>query len=379
MTDAAELLASLVEADSTNPVLEPGGAGEAEVAALVTEFLNGLGLTVDVWDAAPGRPNVVGVLPGRKRGRSLLFCGHTDVVAATAEGFRPSVESGIMHGRGTADMKAGIVSAMIAMERLAAGPPLAGDVILACVIDEEWASVGVESLVERYRADAAVLPEQTDLEIVFAHGGFVWYDLLTEGLESAGGEPDLGLDAIALMAPVLQEIANLDCRLAASATLEWGRPGIHASTIRGGQSYPTIPAECVVGVERCLMVGESVELAMAEIDHLLATGRSADDRFRGRCDVVIAREPILVDRDGPLITRLVNATTTELGKPSVVRSDYGWTDAGVLVEAGIPCAVFGPTGGGLHTAAEWVDLPSVDTCARVLERLARDYCGEESA
>jgi acetylornithine deacetylase len=379
MTDAAALLATLVEADSTNPLLEPGGAGEAAVAALIADFLNGLGVTVDMWDAAPGRPNVVGVLPGRGSGRSLMFCGHTDVVAATPEGFRPRIANSIMHGRGTADMKAGIVAALIAIEQLAAGPPLAGDVIIACVIDEEWASVGVESLVERYRADAAVLPEQTDLEIEFAHGGFVWYDLVSRGLESAGGEPDLGLDAIALMAPVLQEIANLDRRLAASATPQWGRPGIHASTIRGGQSYPTIPAECVVGVERCLMVGESVATAMAEIDHLLATGRSADERFQGRCDMVIAREPIIVDRDGPLITQLIEAATSELGKPPVVRADYGWTDAGVLVEAGVPCVVFGPTGGGLHTAAEWVDLPSVDACARVLEALARDYCSEESA
>lgn len=377
MTDTAALLASLIEADSTNPVLEPGGAGEAEVAGLIAEFLQGLGLMVDVWDAAPGRPNVVGVLPGRGRGRSLMFCGHTDVVAAGVEGFRPRIENGIMHGRGTADMKAGIVSAMRAVERLAAGPPLEGDVLVACVVDEEWASVGVESLVERHRADAAVLPEQTDLEIVFAHGGFVWYDLVTEGVESAGGEPDLGLDAIALMAPMLEEIAKLDRRLAASATAEWGRPGIHASTIRGGQSYPTIPAECVVGVERCLMPGESVAMAMAEIDDLLAAGAAADDRFKGRCDVVIAREPVAVDRDHPLVRRLVAATSTELGMPPVVRSDYGWTDAGVLVEAGIPCVVFGPTGGGLHTAAEWVDLQSVDACARVLERLAREYSGEE--
>ena len=55
-----ELLAELVSADSTNPGLEPGGAGEAAVAAIIAARMAAVGLEVDVWDAAPGRPNVVG-------------------------------------------------------------------------------------------------------------------------------------------------------------------------------------------------------------------------------------------------------------------------------------------------------------------------------
>ena len=76
-----------------------------------------------------------------------------------------------MYGRGTNDMKGG---RQVAVERLAQGPRPAGDVLLAWVIDEEWASLGAESLVERYRADAALLPEQSDLNVVFAHGSLVY-------------------------------------------------------------------------------------------------------------------------------------------------------------------------------------------------------------
>lgn len=375
MSGSAELLGRLIRADSTNPVLEPGGAGEAEVAALLAERMRAVGLRVDVWDAAPGRPNVVGVLPGSGGGRSLMFCGHTDVVGASAEQFEPRIEGGRMLGRGTADMKAGIVSALTAVERLAAGPRLRGDVLVACVVDEEWASVGAEALVGRHRADAAVLPEQTDLEVVFAHGGFAWFELRSEGIESAGGEPDDGLDAITLTGPILTGLAELDARLAAGATEQWGRPGIHASTIRGGRMYPTIPAECVLQIERCLMPGESLATAHAEIGDLLARARTADPRFRGSYTTDIAREPVLLDRSEPVLVELIRAAAAELGRDPVVRSDYGWMDSGVLVEAGIPCAVFGPTGGGLHTAAEWVDLESVDVCAAVFERLARGFCG----
>ena len=85
MSDVVELLDQLVRADSTNPTLERDGAGEAEVARLLAERMRRAGLEVDVWDAAPGRPNVVGRLAGTGGGRTLMFCGHTDVV-----GGRPS-------------------------------------------------------------------------------------------------------------------------------------------------------------------------------------------------------------------------------------------------------------------------------------------------
>ena len=118
-----------------------------------------------------------------------------------------------MHGRGSNDMKAGIAAAVVAAERLAAGDRLAGDVLVACVIDEEWASLGAEALVERYRADGAVLPEQSDLEVIVAHGGFVLVRVVSEGVESAGGEPHLGVDGIALAGSFLTGIVELDREL----------------------------------------------------------------------------------------------------------------------------------------------------------------------
>jgi acetylornithine deacetylase len=375
VTAAVELLAELVAADSTNPTLVPGGAGEGAVAAILARRLAAAGLEVDVWDAAPGRPNVVGRLPGAGGGRSLMFCGHTDVVGAEPEAFVPVVRDGRMHGRGTNDMKGGIAAAVVAAERLAAGPSLAGDVLVACVIDEEWGSLGAEALVARYGADAAVLPEQSDLEVIFAHGGFVWYDVVSAGVEAAGGQAERGVDGIALAGSLLSGILALDRQLAERETAEWGRPSIHASTIRGGTSYPMYPGECVIGVERCLMPGESVAESRAEMEQLLADARAADGRFSGAFETIVAREPVVLDRDEPVVRSAIAAATAVVGAAPVVRSDYGWMDSGILVEAGIPCVVLGPTGDGLHTADEWVDLGSVEACVNILERMARELCG----
>src|SRR5690349_4304970 len=91
MDSAIALLRELVSIDSVNPTLVPGARGETEIAAAVAATLRRAGLDVEVQDAAPGRPNVIGILEGRQPGRALMLCGHTDTVgvAGMAAPFDP--------------------------------------------------------------------------------------------------------------------------------------------------------------------------------------------------------------------------------------------------------------------------------------------------
>ena len=95
-----------------------------------------------------------------------------------------------MYGRGAADMKCGFAAALAAVEALMqSGERLAGDLLLAGVIDEEWESAGAAALTERWRADASVLVECTGLDVVSEHGGFAWYEIESRGVEAAGVDP----------------------------------------------------------------------------------------------------------------------------------------------------------------------------------------------
>ncbi len=378
--DAEQLLASLIALDSTNPSLVPGGAGESAVAGLVAERLQRAGLAVRAWEALPGRQSVLGVLKGAGRGRSLLICSHLDVVGADAACFEPAVRDGRMYGRGTCDMKGGLAAAILAACELAADPArLQGDVLIAGVIDEEWLSAGALDLVarladRRVRVDGAILPEPTGLDLVIEHGGFAWWNVESIGVEAAGDDPDHGVDAIALLGGVLTGLLELDSELASRPAKPYGRPCIHASTIAGGTQLPAYPGACEVGIERCLVPGETVAQAEGELEQVLARAAALDPRLKTQLRRVVGREALSLDRSEAVISELAAATATHLGTAPVIRGDMGWMDSGILVDGGIPCVAFGPTGAGEHTADEWVDLESVRTCASVLADTARSFC-----
>src|SRR5207248_9171400 len=158
MDPAIRLLRDLVAVNSVNPTLVPGAPGERDIAQLVAHELRCSGLDVSIEEVAEGRPNVVGVLEGRSKGRAMMFCGHTDTVgvAGMSDPFNPVERDGRLYGRGAQDMKAG-VAAMIDAARVVAQRRLeSGRLINAAVVDEEHSSIGADALVRRWTADAAI-------------------------------------------------------------------------------------------------------------------------------------------------------------------------------------------------------------------------------
>ncbi|MGH2856176.1 MAG: M20/M25/M40 family metallo-hydrolase, partial [Solirubrobacteraceae bacterium] len=255
-----------------------------------------------------------------------------------------------------------------------------GDLLVAGVIDEEWLSAGAVELAARLARDGtpvagAVLPEATGLDVVVEHGGFAWWELISEGFEAAGDDPDRGVDAIALAGRALTAVLELDAELAARPGREYGRPCIHAATITGGRQLSAYPASCTVGIERCTIPGETVEGARAELQAMLDRAAARDPRCAYRLRTIVGRDAISLSPAEPVVDAVASAARARLGERSRVRGDMGWMDSGVLVQAGIPCVAFGPVGDGEHTEDEWVELESVRDCAAVLADTARALCG----
>jgi acetylornithine deacetylase len=373
-------LADLVRIDSTNPGLVPGGAGEAEIATYIAEAMRTLGLEVDVRAPEPGRPNVVGVLPGTGGGRSLMLNAHTDTVGV--EGmeapFTPRILERRMYGRGTQDMKGSLAAHLAAVRALqSAGVTLDGDLIVAAVIDEEHESRGTEAVVERYDADGAVVTEPTDLKLALAHKGFAWIDVETRGRAAHGSRPDEGVDANMHMGRVLARLDRLEQELREQDGHRLvGTPSLHAAQIEGGTASSVYAARCRLRIERRTVPGESGRRAREEVQALLDALGGEDDAFDGRCNLAFSRRPFEVAADAPIAEAVRSGAEAVLGQAPPNVGQTFWTDAALLSEAGTETVVLGPVGGGLHTTDEWVQLDSVVALAEILARTAQRYCSE---
>ena len=370
-----ELTARLVAIDSVNPSLVAGGAGEAAIAASIAAWAHDAGLQAELLERTPGRPTVLVRAAGSGGGRTLLLCGHVDTV--TVEGMAaphtPRIDGDRLYGRGAYDMKAGVAAALVAC-RAAAALGLAGDVVVAAVADEEHASLGVREALERVSADAAIVTEPTELEVVVAHKGFVWAEVEVRGVAAHGSRPHLGVDAIVRAAPILTALGALDEALGASTHPLLGRGSVHASVIRGGEELSSYPARCVLGLERRTLPGETAAAVEAELAALLGRCRAADPALDVTQRTLLVREPFEVDRDAPLVGELVAAATETLGlAPSIGGASY-WADAAFIAAAGIPTVMFGPGGAGAHADEEWVSLSDTVAVAETLTAVARRIC-----
>ncbi len=375
-TEVAELAARLVTIDSVNPDLVPGGQGEAEIAAFVAGWARQRGLEVEVVEPVPGRPSVIARARGSGGGRSLVLCAHLDTVgvAGMAEPFVARIVGDRLYGRGALDMKGALAACMLAAVT-AARQRLRGDVVLAAVADEEVASLGAHALVERLRADGAVVAEPCGGEVCIAHKGFVWLRVEVLGRAAHGSQPEAGVDAIARTGPILSGIAALDRRLRTGPHYPLlGTGSVHASLIEGGQEMSSYPQRCRVGLERRTVPGEDAALARVELEEIIAAARSQIPDLDARVEVTLAREPFQVDPALPVVQATVDAFSAVEGRRPQLVGAGGWMDSAVFLEAGIPAVVVGPLGDGAHATVEWVDMASLERLVRVLVATARGFC-----
>ena len=306
-----------------------------------------------------------------------MLNGHLDTVTLAGydgDPLRAELRGNQLHGRGSYDMKSGIAAMMVAAER-AARRPHSGDILVALVADEEYASAGTEEVLRHFTVDGAIVVEPSELEVTIAHRGFVWFEVEIEGRAAHGSRPDLGIDAIAKAGGFLAGLDALARALASGPKHPvLGTGSVHASTIRGGEELSSYPARCTIGIERRTVPGETAETAEAELEGILREVVRANPGVGYRVARGLERRPFDSPRDSAVVRTVLETVAEVTGRPAIERGEPFWTDCALLAEAGIPAVLFGVAGGGAHAATEWVDLDSLKTVTTVLERTIGAFC-----
>ena len=362
--EAIDLLKKLVSIPSINPSIDTeNGTGEKSIAEFCVKWLKEKGIKAWNDKVEPGRVNTIAEC-GNGNGSTLVLCAHTDTVGIkgmTITPFEPKIENGKLYGRGSYDMKAGAASIMACAVEIAK-IKFNGKLILALVCDEEYASIGAQDFVKKYKADACILTEPTEEQIVTAHKGFVWFEITTKGNAAHGSRWDLGKSAISSMGKIINALTEFDETVLRKRTHELvGPASMHCSVINGGSAESVYASECKMKVERRTLPGENLTEVIDEISNIV---KRIDSSTQLR--TLLDRSPAVCNEDEEILGCLHDAFIKVKGKATENTGVQYWMDMAIFTEAGIPTVDIGIIGEGAHADVEWADVDSFIRCTEIL-------------
>jgi len=352
---------------------------EEEIADFISDLLASWGFEVKKYDVAEGRHNVLGFLRGSVGTPSLMLNGHMDTVPVgvmAGDPFDAEVRGGKVYGRGAVDMKGGLASMLLAAKSVKeAGVKLAGDLVIAAVVDEEARGWGTSHLGKlNLRTEYGIVGEPTSLDIVLAHKGEYLYELTVKGKSAHGSTPELGVNAIYQMTKAINALLQYSERLKEKKHPLLGHPTINVGRIEGGTHYSTVPASCRIEIDRRLLPGENVEAARKEMDAALLEVKRRDSTFEYELNPVRDFTPeygnaLDCSPEEPVVKALLEAGETVTRRQLVFKGVAYTTDASIMSAPplNIKTVVFGPGSiAQAHSADEYVETDELFEAAKVL-------------
>lgn len=387
---------------------------EGAVQEVVATRMREQGLETDIWEPDPaelapyaehvgafdtltGRPNVVGTLRSAGNGRSLILNAHIDTVEPgdvarwTSPPFAAEIRDGAIYGRGALDMKAGLVTNLVALRALArAGLRPLGNVIVESTISEEDGGAGALAAILRgYRADAAIITEPTGLDTVIAQGGSLVFRLHLEGRSAHAAVRNEGVSAIEKFAVLHQGLLGFEARRNAAidhplyAQLP-NKIAINVGTLRSG-SWPSSVPEWLIAEGRAgLVPGEELQTFKGEFEAEVARIAASDpwlaehpprvEWFSGQF------APVEISPEDPLTKLVGEAHTAVTGTVSPTTGvTYGADMRHFVLFGEMPCLMYGA--GDVqwaHYTDEHIVIDDVVTATKTIAVAIANWCGVEA-
>ncbi|QEN86028.1 ArgE/DapE family deacylase [Labrys sp. KNU-23] len=386
---------------------------EAAIQAFLQDYLNTVGLEVDLWDTDweelkkhpgyrpvargyEGRPNIVATAKGAGGGRSLLLNGHTDVIpVGNGEGWSDNpwsakIENGRIYGRGSCDMKSGVASHILAVQYLKElGIDLKGDVLINIVIDEEVSGHGtLDTVIRGYSADAGISGETSDLHVQPACIGRIWFEIEIQGKPAGIQQRYLGVSGIALGQKIVAAVQELEDERVATVKHPLYPSAIDSlpciiGSFQAGNYPSAFPATALLKGSIGTVPGEDHEGVKQSLVRKIAETAAKDPWMKDHPPVVrfvgYDAEASEIPR-GHAIVETVSRNYTEItGKEPTISGRQGAADTRFLNSYGdTPTVIFGPGSTAvMHANDEYVSIDDYITSIKVMALSIYDWCNAQ--
>jgi len=378
---ALDLLKSVIQ---VNTVL----GNEQVLADKLESLLQNYGFETESVEYDEGRYQLVATYNEDDDGPVLAFSGHLDVVpigeAEWEEGSFEAVEKdGKIYGRGTSDMKSGLVSAIVALIRLKeTDQSINGTIKLIITVGEETSSVGAEQLVNEGYADdvdAMIINEPTNLNIGIAHKGALWPRITTYGKTAHGAMPENGVNAVNHLVKVINKI-NQDERFFFEQfeDEEVGQSTKSLNIFHGGSGTNVVPDQARLEFDIRTLVSQNHDKIKSDFKNLLEEIKEEDESFEYNLEFINDLVAIKTEKKNPFVHVVADAFESTLRKDAEIVNPSYYTDGSkfFLVEKDFPIVIIGP---GLpelaHQPNEYVEIKKFYDMIDINQKVAEIYLG----
>lgn len=332
---------------------------------------------------------------GPEDGPTLILNGHIDVVPAadtsrwSTPPFQPVRRDGWLHGRGAGDMKAGFAAGILALHALDATAPgwQTGRVTVVSAIEEECTGNGtLAACLAGHTADAALLLEPTDLEILLGGVGIIWVDVEIDGRAAHAHVATSAVNPILAAQPILVALRDFERELNAEHEREpdpafaaLAHPyTVNVGTFHSGDWASSVPSVARLGVRVGHPRAWTADETLAKVRDVVAKAAAGDPWLAEHPPAVRLSgyrvQGHVLPPDAPLAD-LVAAAHRDTHGTDPDRITLGsTTDARYyLNQLGIPAVAYGPRTRNIHGADEAVELASIVATARTVTRFLAGY------
>lgn len=344
-------------------------------------------------------PVVVGVLEPKSSppaGKSLILNGHIDVVPTGPEElwthapYSGIVEGDWLYGRGGADMRAGNIANMYALDALRAiGKRPASRLIIESVPEEESTGNGTMAThLAGYTADAVLIPEPTNEQLVRANVGVIWFQIAVAGRPVHVLKATEGSNAIESIWKIVGGLKELEKDMNAQKTgrlhfQDVPHPiNLNVAMIEGGDWASSVPAWCKIDCRVALFPGVRAEDVAAQIEHAVQKVAATDSFLRDAPPKItwngFFAEGYVLEPDSEAERVLQAAHKQASGDELESCTMPAYLDTRIFsLFQKIPALCYGPIGESLHGFDERVSVSSVQRVTVAIALFIAEWCGLE--